>query len=205
MGLKDVFHLYPDEIGAEDTVGDSGYLTRVMTAFGTRCLRGTALVSTKNVDGMIEQADCEMFLRSVFDKIRPRLAIEIGTLFGVTTTLLAHYSDKVLTIDLNHQQLATYIKHYFGVEKKIVNLIVKDDEEKAEVLASQDFDFTFIDAMHTYDGVKGDFDMVKKCGKVLFHDYGQERFQGVTDFIDELPDDEVIKKTPFAYWEKRNG
>ena len=156
MGLKDVFHLYPDEIGAEDTVGDSGYLTRVMTAFGTRCLRGSALVSTKEVGGLIEQADCEAFLRSVFSQVKPRLAIEIGTLFGITTTLLSHYSDKVLTIDLNHQQLATYIKHYFGVENKIVNLIVKDDKEKAEVLASHDFDFAFINAMHTYDGVKGE-------------------------------------------------
>lgn len=205
MGLKDVFHLYPDEIGAEDTVGDSGYLTRVLTTFGTRCLRGTALVATTNVEGLIEQEDMEPLLRYVFGKVKPKSAVEIGTLFGVTTVLLAHYSEKVLTIDLNHQQLATYIKHYFGVENKIVNLIVKDDEEKAKVLASQDFDFAFIDATHTYDGVAFDFECVKKCGRVLFHDYGQKRFQGVTDFIDELPKKEVITRTPFAFWEKRNG
>ncbi len=203
--VKTVFHLYPDEIGAKDTVGDSGYLTRVMDAFGTRCLRGTALVATTNVEGLIEQQDCEPMLRYVFGKIKPKLAVEIGTLFGVTTTLLAHYSEKVLTIDLNHQQWATYIKHYFGVEDKIVNLIVKDDEEKAEVLESQRFDFAFIDAVHTYDGVAFDFECVKKCGRVLFHDYGQERFQGVTDFINELPKDEVITRPPFALWEKRHG
>jgi len=187
-------NLYSDEIGGEDIVGDSGYLSRVRSMFGDRCLRGTALVQLESM---------EPFLRNLFAQIRPERAIEIGTLFGVTTALLAHYSGHVITIDVSYQQTAAYIKHCFGVDKKITNCIIKDDEEKARVLNSTDFDFAFIDAVHTYEGVKGDFELVKKCGKVLFHDYGVEQFGGVTKFVDELPSDEVTIRKPFAFWEKR--
>ena len=203
MNSGSVIHLYPDEVNAKDSVGDDGYLERVKTMFGERCLRGTALVATTKENGIVKMEDCEPFLRHLFNQIRPWLAVEIGTLFGVTTALLAHYSDHVYSIDINHQQLASYISHYFGVDRKITNHIVSGDEEKAVVLSKLDFDFAFIDAVHTYDGVKGDFECVKKCGRVLFHDYRMERFGGVTKFVDELPEDEVLKKPPFAFWQRR--
>ncbi len=196
-------NLYADEFGAEDTVGNSGYLAQVKEHFGKRCLRGTALIATCKENGRIKTEDMEPFLRHLFDQVRPKMAVEIGTLFGVTTALLAHYSERVLTIDIAYQQTAAYIKHFFGVDEKITNAILEDDAEKAEVLGAIDFDFAFIDAIHTYDGVKGDFGLVKKCGRVLLHDYKIDMFPGVTKFIDELPEDEVIKRPPFAFWEKR--
>ena len=61
------------------------------------------------------------------------------------------------------------------------------------------FDFAFIDGSHKYDDVKFDFECVKRCGRVLFHDYDCKRHPDVTKFVDELSN--VIKGRPFAYWE----
>jgi hypothetical protein len=200
-------HLYPDELTGVDIVGeDMDYTTRLQSWFGKRVLRGTALMFCPNPEVDRRLSECyEPFLRRIFDVIRPKRAVEIGTLYGATTALLAHYSDEVITVDVNYQQMASYISHYFGVDEKITAMIVANDEEKKEYLGGFDFDFAFIDAEHTYDGVAIDFECVKKCGKVLFHDYGLENHPGVTKFIDELPKDEVFIYKPFAFWEAGSG
>ena len=63
-------------------------------------------------------------------------------------------------------------------------------------------------------GVKTDFECVKKCGRVLFHDYykegskfdmGTARVQGIVPLVDSLPGNELTIARPFAYWEKKNG
>jgi predicted O-methyltransferase YrrM len=63
------------------------------------------------------------------------------------------------------------------------------------------FDFAFIDGDHSYDAVAADFEMVKRCGAVLFHDYvpGNE----VARFIDELPQDQVSRMDMFGFWQYR--
>jgi len=194
-------NLYPDEEKNIDTVGDDNYLGRVRDYFGKRCLRGTALLANYREDGVIKEQDCEPFLRKIFSQLRPQRAVEIGTLFGVTTALLAHYSKEVITIDVAYQQVASYIKYFFGVADRIHNVIVQDNEEKKEFLTEFDFDFAFIDAIHTYEAVKFDFECVRKCGRVLFHDYSV--FSGITRFVNELPKKEIYKASPFAYWEAK--
>lgn len=205
-GYEMTLNLYPDELTGIDTVGEADYMKRVQEWFGNRICRGTALMFCPNpeVDRRISQC-FEPFLRKLFEAVSPKRAVEIGTLYGVATALLAHYSGEVVTIDINYQQTASYIAHYFGVNEKIRNFIVKNDEDKKELLEGFDFDFAFIDAEHTYDGVKFDFECVKKCGKVLFHDYDNLVHPGITKFVDELPSEDMLIYRPFAFWEKDSG
>ncbi len=194
-------HLYPSELTGIDIVGDNGYVRRVLRVFGDRHMNGTGVLYTPT-DSKITY-NMEPFLRHLFNQIRPRRAIEIGTLYGITTALLAHYSEEVVTIDLYYQQVAAYVRHHFGVAKKVRAIIVRNDADKKELLDNIDFDFAFIDAEHTYEAVKFDFECVKKCGLVLFHDYDLPNHTGVTKFIDELPKKELSFHLPFALWQKQ--
>lgn len=199
-------NLYPDELTGVDIVGEDNYMTRVKEWFGSRLMRGTALMFCPHPEVDRRITDCyEPFLRKLFKAVSPQRAVEIGTLYGITTTLLAHYSTEVVTIDINYQQIASYISHYFGVNDKIRAIIVKDNKDKKELLDYLNFDFAFIDAEHTYEGVKLDFECVKKCGRVLFHDYGLTNHPGVTEFINELPIEDMLFYKPFAFWEKDSG
>ena len=81
---------------------------------------------------------------------------------------------------------------------KVTQHIVPSNSAKAAVISGMDFDFAFVDAIHSFEGVQFDFECVKKCGRVLFHDY--QVMTGVTEFIDTLPDEQVVKEYPFAYW-----
>lgn len=195
-----ILRLYSDERTGIDTIGETGdYYARVEHYFGQRTIRGTALSYAP--DGRAFTCCCEPFLRRMFSQLRPHRAVEIGTLYGVTTALLAHYSHEVITIDIAYQQQATYLQCYFGVNKKIKNIIVRNNEDKAECISHLDFDFAFIDADHSYEGVKLDFECVKKCGRVLFHDYGIPNHPGITEFINDLTEGKKWVSTPFAYWE----
>lgn len=197
-----ILRLYADEQTGIDTIGEvDGYYERVKTYFGTRTIRGSAIGYAPDGRGMT--CSCEPFLRKVFSQLRPCRAVEIGTLYGVTTALLAHYAHHVTTIDIAYQQQASYLQSYFGVNKKIRNVIVGSDEDKAEFLKSIDFDFAFIDADHSYEGVKFDFECVRKCKRVLFHDYGLIEHTGITKFVDELPKREILTSKPFVYWEAK--
>ena len=62
-------------------------------------------------------------------------------------------------------------------------------------------DFAFVDGDHKYNEIALDFELVKKCGRVLFHDYGMDHLPDVTDFVDTLPRREVTIDRPFAYWQ----
>jgi hypothetical protein len=62
-----------------------------------------------------------------------------------------------------------------------------------------DFNFALIDGWHEYFSVKKDFEMVKFCGRVLFHDYGL--CPGVYDFCNEIGAKPISDSKNFAYWE----
>ena len=61
------------------------------------------------------------------------------------------------------------------------------------------FQFAFIDGCHDlYDEVKKDFEAVKKCGVVLFHDY-RKSFPEVIKFCDEIGCEPLGE---FALWKE---
>lgn len=184
------------------SVGDGGFFGSVQYYFGQNHIYRSVLATPHDEDVF------RYFLR---DKSIKR-AVETGTFKGTATALIAHYADKVITIDTKN-----YVDKYpfwieYGVYRKIESYIVDDEADKAKLLADIDFDFAFIDGDHSAEGVKSDFEAVKKCGRVLFHDYyerhscfdmGCAQFQGIVPLVDSLPNDELTISRPFAYWEEK--
>ena len=139
-----------------------------------------------------------------------RHIVEIGTFRGVSTAFLARFASRVTTIDLrNGQAERLYPKHsrrgfWTGMGANNIDLhLVRSDEEKGALLAGIDFDFAFIDGDHRMPQVGHDFDMVKRCGTVLFHDFDPDHPNGVTEFVKTLPSSEVEVMGIFALWRGR--
>ena len=192
---------YPIEVNKTDIVGESGYVEKLRKEFGERQLRGTAITIRNSKDGELseERISVEERFRSILKSIPYNTCIEIGTWRGSSTPLLAHYAKKsVVAIDIYNYPEPHMVWPYFGVKDKIKHVICKSNEEKANIIRRTNFEFAFLDGLHSYEGVKFDFECVKKCGVVLFHDY--EIMDGVTYFVNELDPKEVRILEPFAIW-----
>ena len=145
----------------------------------------------------------------VFEKVLSgkgyRTALEIGTYRGVSAAEISRYVDRVVTIDLKHgrqEQLGErFDRRAFWDSLGIDNIelhLIADDTEKAELIDSLDFDFAFVDGAHDAT-VADDFELVKRCGRVLFHDYdsrGTPEKDFVYDFVMSLPKEEVQVTSP---------
>lgn len=137
-------------------------------------------------------------------------AIEIGTFRGVSSAEMSRFCDRVITFDLHSGRLEQlgerFDREAFWQSLGIDNIelkLVSDDREKADIIAGLDFDFAFIDGGHDSVSVARDFEMVKRCGRVLFHDYDRRGVPGqddVCDFIDSLPKHQIEKMDIFALW-----
>jgi hypothetical protein len=131
-------------------------------------------------------------------------ALEIGTYQGASTGLIATYCDSVHTIDTfeDHNLTQERVWQMFKVRDKITKHVVKSTKAKQELIKSLEFDFAFVDGDHMLPGIDWDFEAVKHCGRVLFHDYGSEGWPDVTEFVDALPKDQVTIYGVFALWIK---
>ncbi len=129
-------------------------------------------------------------LLGYIDKMKPNVVLEIGTATGGTLFLLSRVADseaKLVSIDLpggpfggdprtwkpwffksfvrNHQEI-----HFIKSDSHLPSTVsrVKD------IIGNRNVDFLFIDADHTYAGVKRDFEMyrqlVRKGGIIALHD-----------------------------------
>lgn len=138
-----------------------------------------------------------------------RSALEIGTYRGVSAAEMAQYVDRVFTIDLKHGKLENAGERFdryalwdsLGVYN-VELILVEDHIEKQTLVNSLAFDFAFIDGAHDQSVAK-DFELVKRCGRVLFHDYDRRGVPGqdhVCDFVDSLPKSQIEKMDIFAFW-----
>ena len=79
--------------------------------------------------------------------------------------------------------------------------IKMDSVAAADKVADGSLDFVFIDAEHTYEGVKRDIaawrSKVKPGGILCGHDYGHPRFPGVKPAVDEQFD---VKVRDTVWW-----
>ncbi|MFX1363421.1 MAG: class I SAM-dependent methyltransferase [Promethearchaeota archaeon] len=123
-------------------------------------------------------------------KLRPRIILEIGTLNGGTLFLFSRVIDTraiIISIDLPKRKFNNLLPDWriplikrFPLQHQKLKLI-RANSHKASTLSqvkkiidSKKIDFVFIDASHSYEGVKKDFEMysplVKDDGIIAFHD-----------------------------------
>jgi predicted O-methyltransferase YrrM len=123
--------------------------------------------------------------RTVCKVLKISTAVEIGTFRGATAAYIAQYADKVHTFDIRDiYDFPTWEK--LGLADKIIFHHVSGKDEIGEILKDIEFDFAFIDDGHSYENITADFELVRRCGRVLFHDVDHPRCPDVSRFIDEI-------------------
>jgi hypothetical protein len=110
--------------------------------------------------------------------------VEIGTWRGLSALVFASWGIKVHTFDIIEQEHCKPLWAHFGMD--IDQHVCADRAEISGWMDITPFDFAFIDAVHNYENVKADYQMVKRCGNVLFHDYHETDFPGVYKFCNEI-------------------
>lgn len=98
-----------------------------------------------------------------------KCCVEIGTLKGLTAIVLARYFERVVTIDIVDDPLKREIAAMLGVHNVEFHTVT-DNAEKAKRIALLTFDAAYVDGDHARD-TESDFALVKRCGKVLFHEH----------------------------------
>lgn len=140
-----------------------------------------------------------------------KIALEIGTWNGIPAARMAQFCSKVITIDIEDRPEKYDIWKYMNVHDRIEFHLVSNETEKEELIKTLDFDFCYMDgahALYTYS----DWMMVRKCGRVLFHEYWEKQ-PPVWDLVNSLPENEVepfilrtigrkSKTKPFALWQR---
>ena len=140
---------------------------------------------------------------------RYKTVLEIGTYRGVGAAEMSQYAEKVITIDLKHGKLERqgekHDRQEFWKSLGIDNIefhAVKNDAEKADLVNSLEFDFALIDGAHDQT-VRNDFELVKRCGTVLFHDFdprGSDDKDHVYNFVRTLPSAQLKPMDIFCLW-----
>ncbi len=127
--------------------------------------------------------------------------LEIGTHRGVSSVILSHFGT-VTTFDVHDWPLRHKIHDHFGVTNRVTCVVCENAEQVHREIARLDFDIAFIDGCHSYEAVRMDFAAVRRCGRVIFHDY-EPRLHGqrTVRFVDNLRDGRTTKLMPFALWE----
>jgi predicted O-methyltransferase YrrM len=132
--------------------------------------------------------------------------IEIGSFVGESTVLFAQSFKKVIAIDpfeADYDPLdpTSYLFEFDNVYETYldritvysnIETIVDTSDNAVKELVGKEFDFVYIDGLHTYDGVKTDIQnylpLVKKGGVIGGHDYTlqHKHLIGVYDAVNEM-------------------
>lgn len=171
--------------------------------YGTRALLSSGISSGVGFtqDGKKVFLCNEKVLKEFFAGKLVKYCLEVGTYLGVMSLILSRYCQKVSTVDILPRTDALALWDRYGAD--VTYNVSNDQSEIDKYVKALDFDFAYVDADHTYESVKHDFSLVKKCGRVLFHDYYTKHHPGIKKFIDELPEEELTFFDPFVYWEKK--
>ncbi len=100
--------------------------------------------------------------------------VEIGTYNGMTAIALARCFDEVVTFDVFSQTAKRTIAEMVGVKNVRFVDVPDDNVEKYRQIGALTFDAAYVDGNHERD-TESDFEAVRKCGRVLFHEYWDQQ------------------------------
>lgn len=131
--------------------------------------------------------------------VRGSTCFEVGTWNGLTAIVLSQFFDRVVTVDIASNAIKHDIIKHCGVTN-IECIDIADNQAKADVVRNLDFDFAYLDGNHAAD-TEEDFDLTKRCGRVLFHEAWP--FQSpVWSLVHSLPPQQVVHNgSGLALWD----
>lgn len=135
-------------------------------------------------------------------KIRGKRAVEIGSFNGITALVLARYFDEVMSLDVLPWTAKHAVKAFANVSN-VTFIDIRDNDEKAAALLGLDFDFAYQDGNHETDTLV-DFGLLRKCGKILFHEYWEQQ-KPVWDLVNQLKKDgeNISVRGKLALWQRK--
>jgi len=146
-------------------------------------------------------AEFESFLKQI--GANGKCCLEIGTFHGITAVILSQFFDQVICVSIDEMPvMKREIVDYLGI-KNISFYDAKDNKDKENFVHALKFDFCYQDGDHTNDTYT-DFELVKRCGRVLLHEYWPLQ-PPVWNLVNSLPQDEVTRAhfDCLAYWERK--
>ena len=145
---------------------------------------------------MIDLPDKSTYKTTVTDKLRKDIRnvissnectsyLEVGCDQGYTTLSVSKNLTRIVAIDIDKNRAEKCRQRLSSLENCKVDVITGTSEN----IPIESYDIILIDADHTYDGVKKDYENVKaknlsKRYFIVFHDYGLES-GGVKKFVNE--------------------
>ena len=110
----------------------------------------------------------DRFIRE--NKFTGKRCIEIGTAKGLTAIILSRHFEEVISFDILPDADKHRFAEFCGV-KNVRFIDATDNVEKARLIGAFDgFDAAYVDGNHSDDS-ESDFNLVRKCGHILFHEY----------------------------------
>ncbi len=149
-------------------------------------------------------------LLRILDHAKPQRILELGVWDGGTLLKWIDRCDHVVAVDnrMRHPELWNEHARERGCELTLVHGDSHDPELVAAVKPTGPFDFIFIDADHTYEGVSGDWanygPMLAPGGLIAFHDIAERPSYGVTRLWNEIkltaPTVEIVESAKDFWW-----
>lgn len=132
------------------------------------------------------------------NNFRGKTCVEIGTCKGLTALVLSRFFDTVVSVDIVADHQRNEIAEFVGV-KNVHFMTVANNYEKADLLDKLVFDAAYADGDHAQDTML-DFSLVRKCGRVLFHEYWEVQPE-VMRLVSRLAKQgHVVTSGKFALW-----
>ncbi len=133
--------------------------------------------------------------------VRPSRILEVGSFRGYTALLMAQHLDanaEIVTVDKeeNHGQAYRGTDHAQKIERRVgwtSESMFADDNEGT-------YDFIYLDATHTYEGVKHDTELLQPLlasdGLLVWHDYANWGYfsekNRVPEYLHEFAEDRPV-------------
>jgi len=145
---------------------------------------------TINYNSCVYMNNGEDVLISFLKKYAPfHRAVEIGTYQGVSTSIIAQYSDRVFTYDIIDLELKEKIWSSLDIKNIDYFLVESEDEKKKhirEILSGDGVTIAFIDGEHFHGFPQSDFEIVDGyTDYILIHDYNKT-FPEVVELCDNV-------------------